>query len=333
VPRRLTLILALALGLAIPVAAHGQATPNSPVTTPTTTSTATTTAAPTAAGTSSDCPLFTVLHDDRIGSLSLPAGVYSVTINTKSALKCAAASSLFAQFLQDFDGKLSGGWTTNATTATFSRTSPSSQSFTVKRVGASAPSGTSVTPSPIASVCPAVFVLSHDDHIGALAIPAGRYIIDLIAADRMTCDQAASSLASFLQDYDGTLPRPWFVDTETGTFLNGTVNDGFELEPLVGPAPSTTTFKLPGDGTPCPGTFTVQHDDKIGRLVVSKGPYLFVPLANSPLTCAQTVTLIRQFLAAPSNALPSPWLVSTTTGTFRKGKSSRTAFRLKPALS
>jgi hypothetical protein len=326
VPRRLTLLLALALGLAVPVAAHGQATPSSPVTT-------TTTTAPTAAGTSTDCPLFTVLHDDKIGTLSLPAGVYSVTINTKSTLKCAAASSLFAQFLQDFDGKLSGGWATNPTTATFSRSSPRSQSFTVKRVGASAPSGTSVTPSPIASVCPAVFQLSHDDHVGALAIPAGKYIIDLIAADRMTCDQAASSLASFLQDYDGTLPRPWFVDTETATFLNGTVNDGFELEPLVGPAPSTTTFKLPGDGAPCPGTFTVQHDDKIGKLVVNQGPYLFVPLATSPLTCDQTVTLIKQFLAAPNNALPSPWVVSTKTGTFRKGKSSKTAFRLKPALS
>jgi hypothetical protein len=327
--RRLTLITALLIGLAVPVAAHGQATPNSPVTTPAAAP------APTAGatGTSTDCPLFTVLHDDRIGSLSLPAGAYAITIATKSTLTCSAASNLFAQFLQDFDGKLSGGWTVGASASSFSRTSPQQQSFSVKRVGASAPGGSTVVQPALSSVCPAVFELSHDDHIGALAIPAGKYIIDLVSADRMTCDTAASSLASFLQDYDGTLPRPWFVDTETGTFLRGTVNDGFELEPLVGPAPSKTTLKLPGDGTPCPGTFSVQHNDKIGRLVVNKGPYLFVPLATSPLTCDQTVTLIRQFLAAANNALPSPWVVSTTTGTFRKGKGSKTAFRLKPALS
>jgi hypothetical protein len=329
VPRRLPLVIALLVGLAVPVAAHGQATPNTPVTTPTTT-----TAAPAAAGTgtSTDCPLFTVLHDDKIGTLSLPAGVYSVTIATKSTLTCAAASDLFAQFLEDFDGKLSGGWVVGASASSFSRTSPQ-QSFSVKRVGASAPSGAATVQPALSSVCPAVFQLAHDDHIGALAIPAGKYIIDLVAADRMTCDTAASSLASFLQDYDGTLPRPWFVDSETGTFLRGTVNDGFELEPLVGPAPSNTTLKLPGDGTPCSGTFTVQHDDRIGKLVVNQGPYLFVPLATSPLTCDQTVTLIRQFLAAPNNALPSPWVVSTKTGTFRKGKGSKTAFRLKPALS
>lgn len=327
-PRRLTLIIALALGLAVPVAAHGQATPNSPVTT----STATTPATTTATGSNSDCPLFTVLHDDKVGTLSLPAGVYSVTITTKATLACAAASDLFSQFLQDFDGKLSGGWAPNAASSSFSRSSPK-QAFTVKRVGASAPSGSTVVAPALASVCPAVFQLSHDDHIGALPIPAGKYIIDLIAADRMTCDQAASSLASFLQDYDGTLPRPWFLDTETATFLNGTVNDGFELEPLVGPAPSTVTLKLPGDGTPCAGTFQVLHDDKIGKLTVRAGHYLFVPLANSPLTCDQTTALIKQFLAAPNNALPSPWVLDATTGTFRKGKGSKTAFRLKPALS
>jgi hypothetical protein len=329
VPRRLTLLTALVLGLAIPAAAHGQATPSSPVTTPTTTSTTT---AATPSATSGDCPLFTVLHDDKIGALSLPAGVYSVTISTRSTLSCATASDLFSQFLQDFDGRLSGGWVVGVATSGFSRTAPK-QAFTVKRVGASAPSGAATVQPDLATVCPAVFQLSHDDHVGALAIPAGKYIIDLVAADRMSCDEAASSLASFLQDYDGTLPRPWFVDTETATFLKGTVNNGFELEPLVGPAPSNVTLKLPGDGTPCPGTFAVQHDDMIGSLDVNKGPYLFVPLAGSPLTCDQTVTLIKQFLSAANNALPSPWVLSKKTGTFRKGKGSKTAFRLKPALS
>jgi hypothetical protein len=146
----------------------------------------------------------------------------------------------------------------------------------------------------------------------------------------MTCDQAASNLAKFLQDYDGSLPKPWFVDDETATFLNGTINDGFTLEPLVGPAPGKLTLKLPGDGTPCPGVFTVQHDDVIGKLDVPKGDYLFVPLANSGLRCQRVVDLIREFLAVPDASVPSPWVVDAKTGTLRKGKRSKVGFRIKP---
>ena len=143
----------------------------------------------------------------------------------------------------------------------------------------------------------------HDDHIGDLTIPAGNYRLNLMSAERMTCDQAASSLASFLQDYNGRLPRPWFVDAETGTFLNGSINAGFWIEPVSG-TPFKTVLKLPGDGTPCAGTFQVLHDVKIGALNVPKGHYLFVPLAQSNLSCKQVVTLLRRFLAAPQNQLP-----------------------------
>jgi hypothetical protein len=323
--RRLLLLPLLAL-LAVPAFAGAQATPNTGSGSTTTTTTTTT-----AAGGSTNCPQFQVLHDDKIGALSLPQGFYTITINTQSTLTCAQASDLFRAFLIDFDGRLSGGWVVNASASSFSRTSPQNQSFAVARTGATVPAGTATTTPVTGGICPATFQVLHDDHIGALQIPTGTYIITLAGVGRMTCDQAATNLASFLQDYDGDLPSPWFVDDETGTFLNGTVNDGFTLEPLDGPAPGKLTFKLPGDGQPCPGVFTVGHNDVIGKLPVAKGPYLFVPLANSGLSCTQVGNLIRQFLAIPDASLPSPWIVDTTTGTLRKGKGSKVGFRMKPA--
>ncbi len=320
---RRVLLPALLAALVVPPLAHGQA--------PAPSGDQTAAASPAGSG-SSSCPSFQVLHDDRIGTLSLPAGAYQITIGTPSTLSCAQASVLFREFLLDFDGRLSGGWAVNATASSFSRAKPK-QSFSVKRTGASPPSGGSSVQPIAASVCPAAFQVLHDDRVGDLAIPAGKYTLSLISTQRMTCDQAASSLAQFLQDYDGVLPKPWFVDPETATFLKGTVNAGFQLEPLVGKAPSSVTLKLPGDGEPCPGTFQVLHDDKVGKLSVPAGHYLFVPLAGSSLSCDQIVKLIRQFLAAPGNAVPSPWVLDAKTGTFRKGKGSKVAFRLKPASS
>jgi hypothetical protein len=312
--RRLLIATLLSLA-ALPAVAHAQATPGSPTTTSTTSGT---------------CPQFQVLHDDKIGALSLPAGYYTITIGTPSNLSCAQAADLFREFLLDFDGRLSGGWAVNASSSSFRRSSPS-QSFSVARTGNSVPAGTSTTTPVSGGICPAVFQLTHADHVGSLQIPAGKYILTLTGVGRMTCDQAASNLAKFLQDYDGDLPKPWFVDNETGTFLNGTINDGFTVEPLVGTPPGKLTLKLPGDGTPCPGVFTVQHDDVIGRLDVPKGNYLFVPLANSGLSCQRVVDLIREFLAIPDASLPSRWVVDTSTGTLRKGKRSKVGFRIKPA--
>lgn len=310
--RRL-LIASLLCLFAIPAAAHAQATTSAP-----------------AAAQSGSCPQFQVLHDDKVGALSLPAGYYAISISTPSTLNCAQAADLFRAFLLDFDGRLSGGWTVNASTSTFRRSTPN-QAFSVSRTGASPPSNAATTTPVSGGTCPATFQVLHEDHVGSLQIPAGKYVLTLTGVGRMTCDQAASNLAKFLQDYDGDLPSPWFVDDETATFLNGTINDGFTVEPLVGDAPGKLTLKLPGDGTPCPGVFTVQHDDVIGKLQVPKGPYIFVPLANSGLSCQRVVELIRDFLEIPDASLPSPWVVDTSTGTLRKGKRSKVGFRIKPA--
>jgi hypothetical protein len=51
-----------------------------------------------------------VLHDDRIGALSLPAGDYRLTVADEARLSCAHAADLFRQFLEDFDGRLPAPW-------------------------------------------------------------------------------------------------------------------------------------------------------------------------------------------------------------------------------
>jgi hypothetical protein len=55
------------------------------------------------------CPgTFQVLNNDRVGPLTLPAGPYVISISGK--LTCTQASSLFTTFLEQWTGKLPGGW-------------------------------------------------------------------------------------------------------------------------------------------------------------------------------------------------------------------------------
>lgn len=286
--------------------------------------TAQTTAAP------PSCPTFSVLDDDGVGALSLPKGTYAIVVATPSTLSCAAAADLFRQFLEDFDGRLSGGWTVDASTATFSRgRGAGRQAFSVSRTTAALPLVPVVQPAG-GGTCPGTFQVLHDDAIGALRVPAGAYRIDLVAAGRLTCAQAAARLAAFLRDYDGRLPSPWIVDPETATFLRGGVEVGFRIEPVAGTAPAGPVTPVPGDGRACPGSFQVLHDDRAGRLPLPAGPYLLVPLTGSSLSCAEASTWLRRFLAAPGDRLPGPWVVSASTGTFRHGRGSRVGFRVKP---
>src|SRR5436190_1124082 len=67
------------------------------------------------------CPTFRVLHNDRIGSALLPAGTYRVKLTRGSKLSCAAASSLFARFLEDPSGVLPGKWQMKSKRAVFFR--------------------------------------------------------------------------------------------------------------------------------------------------------------------------------------------------------------------
>lgn len=283
-------------------------------------------AAPAAAQTTTPatCPTFTVLHDDRIGALRLPAGPYTITVRTPATLSCAQASSLFTRFLQDFDGNLPGGWRVDARSSSFRR---SGQAFSVAPAAAPTPTP---TPPPFDGRCPGTFQVLHDDRIGALEVPAGQYTIDLLSDGRFGCRQAARRLARFLRDYDGVLAGRWRLDPQTATFTRGRRGPAFRIEPVARRRPQPRPA-VPSDAPRTCPPFRVLHDDVVGPVRFPAGPYTLIPLRGSSLSCAEASASFRRLLAAGRGALPSPWVVDAQTATFTRGPSSSVGFRVEPA--
>jgi hypothetical protein len=275
------------------------------------------------------CPAtFAVLHDDQIGSLSLPAGAYAVTVLDPSRLSCAQASDLFRQFLEDWDGRLPRPWVADRTTRTFTRGAGGSVGFSVAPTGGHSGGGGGGH-HPHGAVCPGTFQVLHDDRIGDFQLPRGSYTITLLSVGRLTCTRAASFLSRFLQDFDGILPTPWVLDPETGSFMRGSRNVGFRIKELVGPPnPNGGGGGTHPTGDRCRGTFRVLGNDRIGRLRLPRGRYR-ITLVGDGLTCARVSSLFADFLDAFTGALPRPWRLNTRTATFTRG-SSGAGFRVKP---
>jgi hypothetical protein len=164
------------------------------------------------------CPgTFQVLHDDRIGSFRVPAGQYTLTLLSAGSLSCGQASRRFASFLQDFDGRLAGRWVLHRATATFQRGSAAVGFRVEPAVGPAPPP----TPGgggthPAGDRCPGTFQVLHDDSIGRLQLPAGRYRITQGASGRPSCSLASRYLARFLRA--GDVSPGWRLDTATATF-------------------------------------------------------------------------------------------------------------------
>ena len=268
------------------------------------------------------CPsTFQVEHDDRIGSLSLPAGAYNVRA---TGVSCAAASQLFTQFLNDWDGRLPGSWRTGVQgvgRGTF--TGPRGQSFVVQRAGGGTGGGT--------LVCSQRFVLTQNDRIGALVIKKGRYIIDRLGPLSPTCAQAASLLGGFLTDFDGVLSNGWLLLADDATFVRGSVSYGFRLEP--DPDRGGGGSRFPTQTTRCSATFRVVHDDRVGALPFPAGPYWVSIYKDSNITCPQAMQLFAAFLQRTDGKLPSPWVINVATGSFRRGSSAPYGFVAKPAFN
>jgi hypothetical protein len=188
-------------------------------------------------GTQTTCSAsFHVLHDDRIGSLQLPAGAYQLTTVD---VTCLRASHLFTEFLQDYDGVLPRPWRFAANAVgdgTFDR-GTSGVSFRAVRTGDWTP-GTPSHPSDGGGshgdlVCPAVFEVEHNDRIGSLRLPRGDYTISRLGA-RLSCARAALLLARFLDHPDGRLTGGWILLPAQAEFVKGSIRYGFRVEPAAG---------------------------------------------------------------------------------------------------
>jgi hypothetical protein len=272
-------------------------------------------AAPASAQTPAACPAtFAVLHDDRIGSLQLAAGNYTLTV---SGISCTDAADRLRQFLQDVDGRLPSPWRLDAATATFSG---GAESFSIAL--AAQPSGGGGGQHPATGTrCPGTFSVLHADRIGALRLPAGQYTITLLSVGRLSCAQASARFTAFLQDYDGILPGRWIVDAETGTFLRS-LHVGFRVK-ATGLPPS-------GDspvGTRCGGdAFSVDRAHRFPGLRVRPGAYRIWAIGTS---CNNAAQQLGRLMNLTQGRLPRGWTLDPATATFSRRGTPQ--FRIKRA--
>jgi hypothetical protein len=178
------------------------------------------------------CPgTFRVLHDDSIGDFLVPKGNYRITLLSVGRITCSQASAYFARFLQDFDGVLPTPWVLDAETGSFMRASRN-VGFRIKGwVGPVTPSGGGGGTHPTGNRCPGTFRVLNNDSIGKLRLRKGPYRITLVNRG-LSCRRASQLFTSFLQDFEGDLPRPWKLNVQTGTFTRGgSRSPGFRVKP------------------------------------------------------------------------------------------------------
>ena len=191
-----------------------------------------------ASASAATCPSFKVLHDDRIGAASLPAGNYEVTTQEFQGrgISCQEASRLFTRFLQDWDGNLPNGWRVSAEApgkATFGRPSIPERpaGFSVRRVG-----GGGGGNNELGRLCGGTFTVNVASDVGPLFFPKGQYLIYIPAGSGITCRRASVLFTKFLASPGGQLPFPWRVKTQTATFYKSEnpTRSAFRIEPANG---------------------------------------------------------------------------------------------------
>jgi hypothetical protein len=184
-----------------------------------------------------------------------------------------------------------------------------------------------------ATKCPATFRVLHNDHIGKLNLPAGNYVITTKNENKISCQRASDLFTKFLQDYDGKLPNGWKVLVNKSGFRK-TAQKAFFVKRQGGGGGGGGGRHPAGGEKICPGTFQVQHHDRIGKLDLPKGPYKITTINRQPkggrISCSRASQLFAKFLQHPMGDLPSGWKLEVQSATFKKvGKHK--GFRVKQA--
>jgi hypothetical protein len=177
------------------------------------------------------CPTFRVLHNDRIGPASLPAGNYAVTV--EPGLSCQASSQLLARFLADYDGVLPKPWRVVAEgTGRASFTRGSLPGFSIKQVEKASDGGNTA----VGRLCPGTFTVNAGSQVGSLFFPKGQYLIYTPAGSGISCRRGSVLFTRFLAAPGGTLPYPWRLMNQTATFYKpaNPTRSAFRIEPADG---------------------------------------------------------------------------------------------------
>lgn len=181
--------------------------------------------------------------------------------------------------------------------------------------------------------CAGTFRVLHNDHIGALSVPAGNYVITVRNSSLLSCRAASKLFTRFLEDYDGALPRPWYITGPGAQFRRGKGSRvGFSITRNAGGGGGNVPGgggRHPRSGLFCPGTFRVLNNDRIGRLRLTAGRYYIILLQPRGLTCRAASANFTRFLNDVSGALPPPWGVEPQTARFHRGHGG-VGFRVKP---
>jgi len=176
---------------------------------------------------------FRVLHDDHVGRLSLPRGGYRITTLSSGRPECARASFLLTRFLEDYDGRLPGGWRVAAASSTFLRAP--GVGFHVARVGRGGGGHEEEEEGGNgrhgALFCPGTFRVLDNDRIGPLRLAKGPYWIIRLQRQGLGCAQASRLLTRFLLDFNGNLPIPWILEPQTASFRRSASGVGFRIKP------------------------------------------------------------------------------------------------------
>jgi hypothetical protein len=180
-----------------------------------------------------NCPTFRVLHDDRIGAATFPAGNYEVTVE-RSGLTCKATSELFARFLEDYDGVLPTPWKVvneGPGKAAFVR-GTNLPGFSVSLTGKSSEGGSNPD---LGQLCKNTFTVNSSTVVGSLRFTKGAFLIYLPKGSGISCNRAAVLFQKFL-GAGGPLPRPWKLINQTATFYKpeNPTRSAFRIEPLNG---------------------------------------------------------------------------------------------------
>jgi len=174
------------------------------------------------------CGQFRVMHNDHIGSVKFPAGPYNMVA---SLMTCAQVTKTFQQFLQRPAGNLPKPWKVKLLSGERRRFTKvgTKVDFQATRVSDPTP-----TPTPSGLTCPGTFRVLHNDRIGAMQLPAGRYTISLLSHNTpgLNCASASSDFAYFLDhDAGGALPRPWKMNASAKSFwMSPSTSDGFKVK-------------------------------------------------------------------------------------------------------
>jgi len=177
------------------------------------------------------CPTFRVLHNDRIGAVSLPAGNYEVTV--EPGLSCQASTQLLARFLADYDGVLPKPWRVvaeGAGKASFTR--GGLPGFSVKQVEKASDGGNTA----VGKLCSGSFTVNAGSQVGPLFFPKGKYLIYIPARSGISCRRGSVLFTRFLAAPGGTLPYPWRLLNQTATFYKAAhpERSAFRIEPING---------------------------------------------------------------------------------------------------